>query len=226
MLGLRYHPARVNGRTDPRDVIANGQFLMFPRAAYDAMGTHELVRGEVAEDLAFAQHVVRQGRRLRFVFAETLMETRMYQSLGQLVEGWSKNLYLGSRLSYPGQPLTAGRGTPDDHGGAPVLAAAADRPARGRHGCRAGAARLGEPRDELEPLLLGTDQFRDGRAMWYGLLYPLGAGATLCILLRSMVRGARKVEWRGRVYDEVTSSVREPGAEPGASGASGEALRT
>ncbi|HEX5819129.1 MAG TPA: glycosyltransferase family 2 protein [Gemmatimonadales bacterium] len=226
ILGLRYHPSRVNDRTDPRDVIANGQFLMFPRASYDAMGTHDLVKGEVVEDLALAQHIVRQGRRLRFVFAQTLMETRMYQNLGQLVEGWSKNLYLGSRLTFPGRPLLQAV--------APFTIMAALLfwllPPLGVLAAATGAA----------PALLGWASlatsfafcfwalisFGMGAPMWYGLLYPLGAGATLYILLRSMLRGARKVEWRGRVYDEVTSSVQEPGAVPGPRAASGEALRT
>ena len=35
----------------------------------------------------------------------------------------------------------------------------------------------------------------------YGLAYPLGALMGLYIVLRSAVRGARKVEWKGRVYD-------------------------
>ncbi len=35
----------------------------------------------------------------------------------------------------------------------------------------------------------------------YGLLYPLGALVGLYIVLRSALRGARKVEWKGRVYD-------------------------
>jgi hypothetical protein len=52
--------------------------------------------------------------------------------------------------------------------------------------------------------------------MWYGTLYPLGAATALWILARSTVRGARKVEWRGRVYDEVDATVREtgPSGEP------------
>ena len=44
---------------------------------------------------------------------------------------------------------------------------------------------------------------------WYGLGFPLGAAMTLYILLRSMWRGRRQVEWRGRVYDETTGTVRE-----------------
>jgi len=35
----------------------------------------------------------------------------------------------------------------------------------------------------------------------YGLGYPLGALVGLYIVLRSARRGARKVEWKGRVYD-------------------------
>jgi hypothetical protein len=34
----------------------------------------------------------------------------------------------------------------------------------------------------------------------YGLGYPLGAAVALFIALRSIWRGARRVEWRGRVY--------------------------
>jgi len=33
------------------------------------------------------------------------METRMYRGLGELIEGWSKNIYLGGRRSFPDEPL-------------------------------------------------------------------------------------------------------------------------
>ncbi|HEX5578809.1 MAG TPA: glycosyltransferase family 2 protein, partial [Candidatus Limnocylindria bacterium] len=105
LLGVRYHPARVNRSRRPRDVIANGQFILMPRASYEAVGTHEAVRGDVAEDLALAQAVVGRGGRLHFAFAERLMETRMYQGLGALIEGWSKNVYLGGRRSFPEEPV-------------------------------------------------------------------------------------------------------------------------
>ena len=59
----------------------------------------------MAEDLALAQAFLRQGRKLYFAFAERLMETRMYQGLAHLVEGWSKNIYLGGRRSFPHEPL-------------------------------------------------------------------------------------------------------------------------
>jgi chlorobactene glucosyltransferase len=225
ILGLRYHPTRVNQCTNPRDVIANGQFLMFPRASYDAMGTHDLVRGEVVEDLALAQHVVRQGRRLRFVFAQTLMQTRMYQNLGQLVEGWSKNLYLGSRLTYPGRPVLQAL--------APFMIMAALLfwllPPLGLLAAVGGVAPALLSWAILSTVLgcgfWALISFGMGAPMWYGLLFPLGAGAAFYILLRSMLRGARKVEWRGRVYDEVTATVQESGTPPEPAVTSGQPLR-
>ena len=105
LLGVRYHPSTVNRARRERDVIANGQFILVTREAYEAVGTHERVRHEVAEDLALAQAFYRAGRKMHFTFAERLMETRMYRGLRELVEGWSKNVYLGGRRSFPDEPL-------------------------------------------------------------------------------------------------------------------------
>jgi chlorobactene glucosyltransferase len=60
LLGLRYHPQRVNRARSARDVIANGQFILVSREAYEAAGTHAVVRHEVAEDLALS-HSWRRG---------------------------------------------------------------------------------------------------------------------------------------------------------------------
>ena len=98
----------MNARTRARDVIANGQFILTTRAAYEAAGTHEAVRHEVAEDLALAQTYLRRGLKLHFAFAERLMETRMYRGLASLIEGWSKNIYLGGRCArFPDEPSWA-----------------------------------------------------------------------------------------------------------------------
>src|SRR6266545_1080565 len=69
LLALRYHPRRVNRARRERDVIANGQFILAPREAYEAVGTHAAVRNEVAEDLALAQSFFRSGRSIHFAFA-------------------------------------------------------------------------------------------------------------------------------------------------------------
>ncbi|MHB1168986.1 MAG: glycosyltransferase family 2 protein [Longimicrobiales bacterium] len=93
---------RVNRTRNPRDVIANGQFLLFPRAEYEALDGHRAVKGEVVEDLRLAQRVVQAGHRIYIARADRLMETRMYSSLSAIVEGWSKNLATGSRSTVDG----------------------------------------------------------------------------------------------------------------------------
>jgi chlorobactene glucosyltransferase len=201
LLGLRFHPDRVNHPRHARDVIANGQFLLFRREAYEAIGGHGGVRGEVAEDLALAQRLWRAGRPLHFAFADTLMETRMYTGLGHLIEGWSKNIYLGGRRSYPDEPLLRAL--------VPAMLSAAMLfwllPPM------VGALVLADlvPAVLLLPAGLATGASLAYWSLisvgmrippWYGLLYPAGALMTLWIMLRSTLRGAGRVEWKGRTY--------------------------
>ncbi len=202
LLGFRFHPRVVNRARRPRDLIANGQFILISREAYDAIGGHAAVRGEVAEDLALAQALQAAGRRVRFAFAERHMETRMYRSLGHMVEGWTKNLYLGGRRSYPEEPVLRalvplGLGLAIGFwllptiglllgltGVVPLLVA----PALRAWGVAAGFWALMSAAMRIPP--------------WYGLLHPLGAGMALAIVALSTLRGGRRVEWKGRVYGE------------------------
>ena len=198
LLALRYHPARVNRASRERDVIANGQFILVPRESYEAAGTHEAVRGEVAEDLALAQTFHRAGKRIHFAFADRFMETRMYRSLRDLVEGWSKNMYLGGRRSFPGEPLLQALVPLMLVVGfafwlVPPVALALTG---GRGGLGAAAA-AGTGLAALFWMLIALGM---RIPPWYGLLYPLGALTALGIGARSTWRGARKVEWRGRAY--------------------------
>jgi chlorobactene glucosyltransferase len=209
LLALRYHPAAVNRARQERDVIANGQFILTSREAYEAAGTHAAVRHEVAEDLALAQASLRHGQKLHFAFAEQLMETRMYRDLQQLVEGWSKNVYLGGRRSFPHHPLLRGLVpvmlimamtfwlTP------PVLLlGAAISPAFHKVGTGALLATIAS-------VLFWMAMCRLMRIpAIYGLGYPPGALMTLYIVLRSTWRGGRWVEWRGRVYGENNGNAK------------------
>ena len=215
MLGLRYHPDRVNASTKPWGVIANGQFMMFPRGSYDAIGGHAAVRGEVVEDLAMAQCVVGLGKKLYFAFAYDLMETRMYQNLQQLIEGWSKNVFIGSRISFGRNPVLRflapiGMALNAVFWLAPPVVLT--------------AATLGYATPLLVPAasatvlsLLFWSMISFGMQVpaWYGLIYPLGASMFLWIMARSAWRGTRRVEWRGRVYDEATGIATEPALPSG-----------
>lgn len=82
---------RVNRPGTP-DVLANGQIMLFNRAAYDALGGHGAVSSAILEDMAFARLVKQSGRRLYWAFGDHLMSTRMYRSLTAIWYGFSKNM--------------------------------------------------------------------------------------------------------------------------------------
>lgn len=86
---------RVN---DPRSrvAIANGQYLLIRREAYDAVGGHAAIRDRVADDLELARLVKRSGRRLRAVVGRHLYSVRMYTSFSQIWWGFAKNAAAGA----------------------------------------------------------------------------------------------------------------------------------
>src|SRR6185312_1362216 len=92
-LAITYSMAKVN---DPQKHLAaaNGQFLLMRRKVYFANGGHEAVKNAVLDDVALAQRVKRLKQGLRFRYAPEAVSTRMYRSLGAMVEGWTKNLAL------------------------------------------------------------------------------------------------------------------------------------
>ena len=201
LLALRYHPQTVNRARRASDVIANGQFILTSRTAYEIAGTHAAVRHEVAEDLALAQTYLAKGLKLHFAFAERLMETRMYQGLAHLIEGWSKNIYLGGRRSFPDEPLRRALvpvmlvlamlfwlAPPA------VLIVATVDPVL-RQVAPAALAAVG-----LSALFWMLICYGMRIPVLYGLGYPMGAFMALFIILKSTWRGGRRVEWRGRVY--------------------------
>lgn len=76
--------------------MANGQYILIRRSAYDRIGGHEALRSRIDEDYRMAQAVKSAGLKLRIVFAPDFMETRMYKNFHELWEGWTKNFYAGS----------------------------------------------------------------------------------------------------------------------------------
>jgi glycosyltransferase involved in cell wall biosynthesis len=92
-LACTYRPKDV---CDPASVAAaaNGQFLLISREAYDTIGGHAAVAGQILEDVALAILVKQSGRRILFRVGTGIVRTRMYRGLGQMAEGWTKNLAL------------------------------------------------------------------------------------------------------------------------------------
>lgn len=95
-LSVGFSPRKVN---DPatKDAIANGQFILIKRSVYDAIGGHASVRDSIVEDKAISQQVKGKGYRLVVADGRKAAQTRMYTSLPEMWEGWTKNIYLGLR---------------------------------------------------------------------------------------------------------------------------------
>lgn len=184
---------RINRTRVEWDGIANGQFILTARAAYEAAGTHEAVKDRVAEDLALAQAYVRHGLNIFLLHGPAYLTTRMYRSLAQIVEGWSKNLALGVPLTIPPIPLLR-RAAPYLMW-LPSVVWVAPPVLWAMYGGSWALATI-----VISLLCWGIVYWAEGAPLRYVVLYPLGAAMVAYIMLRSTWRGSRKVEWRGRQY--------------------------
>lgn len=178
---------------DPRHerVVCNGQFILIERAAYDAIGGHAAVKGEIIDDMALAREAKKKEIPYRMIFCRELFRTRMYTTFGEIWRGWTKNLY--AALGYRPQVALAAV--------AFILFTAVLPPA-------ALFAR-DEPSLALAiaatALMLGYRIYasvifdHDWRWFWS---HPLGALVCAGIFLESARRGffRQTVEWKGRHY--------------------------
>ncbi len=77
--------------------LANGQYMMFTRNAYKAIGGHERVKSSVIEDMELATAGAQSGIPPLACFATHLVSVRMYTTFDDLIEGFSKNMALGTQ---------------------------------------------------------------------------------------------------------------------------------
>jgi chlorobactene glucosyltransferase len=212
LLAFRFPRVGVpRGQGRWRHAIANGQYILFHRRVYDALGGHRAVAGEVVEDMRLAQLLALGGWKLVVRSGEGL-RTRMYRSLGGLVEGWSKNISTGAFQTTPGWllpfilPLSLGAGAilfllP------PVALAWALATGTG------GVFLL------WAGLATGFGVLFWGLASWvmkgnplFGLIFPIGNVMSGFITVKSWLRGGH-IQWKGRAY---RMSSQERRGEPGA----------
>lgn len=161
--------------------VANGQFILLRRAAWDAAGGFETVRGETIDDVAIVTRLRRSGFRTAF-FREPELRVRMYRGFAEAWRGWRRNL---GGIFGPAPRTLAGILTVLL---VPALAlagfAAAGRWVEAALLWSAGAA--------------ASVVLRSGSA--YGLLYPLDAIllAVLLSLGAADRRRGRLASWKGR----------------------------
>ena len=182
---------------DPRkeNSIFNGQYLLFERAAYEALGGHEAVKKEIAEDLELSRLVKSDGRfRSALVACGPLVRTRMYRSFSEIWDGFVKNFALGTR----GQPIMTAAAitffaimSPL----APALLIVLLATGSWLLAAFLGASML---------VAMGAMEFGLRRAIdknWLALGMPLGIATMVAIFATSVVRHmSGGVTWRGREY--------------------------
>jgi len=88
-LGEVNDPARLD------KAMANGQLLLFSRAAYDAVGQHAAVRRDVLDDVGLARAAKQAKIPFHMTFMRAQFSCRMYEGLGDIWRGWRKNLFAG-----------------------------------------------------------------------------------------------------------------------------------
>ncbi|MCI4327899.1 MAG: glycosyltransferase [Thermoplasmata archaeon] len=188
-----FRTPRVN-RDTSHSAMANGQYTLVRRDAYEAVGGHAAVRGFVLEDVAIARRLRAAGKRLRVAWAPDLLVTRMYRDRREMFEGLKKNVH-DTRFS-------AGRQVAFLAGlvGLFLLPLA--------------VLPLGLLVGSLVLTVLGAIVYlawfakhalfaraigMDGA---YGLLFPVAVGFYLVLVSASLVDGirGRPVAWKGRSY--------------------------
>ena len=182
-------PSRDINDPKHKAAAATGPCMLFRRSAYDKIGGHEAVRGEVVEDLRLAERVKAAGCKLVYGRGVRLATLRMYDSLSAIVRGWSKNFHVALGrvpwlapigalllfLAYGGPFLLA----------ATFAALRLQTPA-----IIAGSA-------ALVAILARVDVRRRYRLTLRNLwAMPLGAAVVAFILVRSSMR--RPIDWKGR----------------------------
>lgn len=103
-LASTYPPKRVSDSSDPI-AAANGQFLLVRRQTYFDVGGHQAVASAVLEDVALAR-LLKRRHAIRLRYAPDAVSARMYRGIGDMVQGWTKNLAL-----LFGNPLFLAAGT-------------------------------------------------------------------------------------------------------------------
>jgi len=203
-LSVGFSPGKVN---DParKDAIANGQFIMIRRKVYDAVGGHEKVKDQIVEDKAISEQVKWNGYRLIVADGMRVASTRMYTSLPEMWEGWTKNIYLGLR----DRPALLWLGV---FGAFLALMAALFLPAWPIAGAiwylngggRMAAIVIFESGLLWAFLIYMRVRVAQGMriAPWYALTTPLGAAVFAAMMFTSAwkVLSGQGVTWRGRVY--------------------------
>jgi len=87
---MRQYPIISANRDKARRPFADGQFLMFSKAAYEKVGGHEAVRHALLDDLEFARRMKMIGQRVGVLLADGILHCHMYPDWTAFSRGWKR----------------------------------------------------------------------------------------------------------------------------------------
>jgi chlorobactene glucosyltransferase len=188
--------AQLNDPGQRQRALANGQYIFVSRRAYEGLGGHAAVRGEIVEDIELARRFKTDGRyRLLMAAGQDLARVRMYHSFGEIWNGFTKNIYFGPR----GDLWALG-------GGVVFIALISVVPPL----LALNALARRRPLEALEAVLVsvalgatgGWAMASVGLDRRLGWFQPVGTAVLAAITVNSTfaVLSGRGVEWRGRRY--------------------------
>lgn len=73
--------------------VSIGQFMLFRREAYQAVGGFAAVRAERIDDVALGRRILAHGFRWRLLDGSAHVRCRMYHSFWEAVDGFTKNVF-------------------------------------------------------------------------------------------------------------------------------------
>ena len=174
---------------------AIGQYLLFRRAAYDALGGHAAVAGRLDEDLALLERVRARDGRAEVVLAPGALGVRMYpEGIGAFLRGWRRSFRAGLGVAGLGGAVAVTL-VFAWLGGVPLALAGAVASGDAAAAAVLGAAWLATTIEVARRQRLVGDF-----PAWTAALAPLGLAAFAAVTLAALVdqlRGA-PVRWRGR----------------------------
>lgn len=203
---MRMFPLDLVNRHGSGRVFANGQFMLFRREAYEAIGGHAAVKNDLLEDIAFARLMHAHGRRCGVVLAENMLVVSMYDTLAKFKDGW-KRIFIEACKRKPGRLRKNGWRVLGNGIAAPLLQLACAFCAmvvagRGEWGLAAAMLGIVFVGLLVQGITLARVYRLAGVSASAAWLYPVGC----TIVGRLMLQGARDLEqrrpvrWGGREY--------------------------
>jgi len=73
--------------------VTIGQFMLFRRSAFDAIGGYAAIRNHPVDDMVLGRNMIKHGFRWQFMDATQHVTCRMYHNFSEALSGFTKNIF-------------------------------------------------------------------------------------------------------------------------------------